>query len=250
MRCILALLVLLISLPAMAEEVVLGMSQDQVSISTDFNGDEILIFGAIKRESPISETPMQVIVTVAGPDQQLTVRKKARRFGIWVNTETVEVDAAPSFYAVNTTAPWADTISEVEDLRHHISIPRAIRAVGTESHDSQSFTNAVIRIRKDADAYQLNESSVDFREQTLFRTSVVMPANLTEGNYPTRVFLLRDKQVVSHYETTIAVRKVGLERWLYSLARNQPLLYGLMSLAIAIFAGWGASAAFQALRSQ
>jgi hypothetical protein len=46
----------------------------------------------------------------------------------------------------------------------------------------------------------------------------------------------------------IDVRKVGLERWLYNLSREQSLVYGLLSLAIAIAAGWLASAAFAMIR--
>lgn len=249
MRLVLALL-LTLALPAQAEEVVLGLSQDEVAISVDFDGSEILIYGAVKRETQINPTPLQVIVTVAGPNQPLTVRKKDRKLGIWVNTETVEVDSAPSFYAIATSAPWDQVISDVEDLRHHISIPRAIRSVGSEVTDAQRFTDAVIRIRKANETYQLNENAVDFHQQTLFNTALTMPANLTEGQYPTRVFLTRDRQVVSVYETVIEVKKVGLERWLYTLSRQQPLIYGLMSLAIAIAAGWGASAAFRMLRSQ
>ncbi|MEN8935704.1 MAG: TIGR02186 family protein, partial [Planktotalea arctica] len=75
-----------------------------------------------------------------------------------------------------------------------------------------------------------------------------MPANLTEGVYSTRIFLTRSGKVVSEYETEIEVSKVGLERWLFTLSRQQPLLYGLLSLAIAIIAGWGASAIFTVLR--
>ena len=75
-----------------------------------------------------------------------------------------------------------------------------------------------------------------------------MPANLTEGAYPTRIFLTREGKVVSSYSTEIEVRKVGLERWLFTMSREQPLIYGLMSLAIAIAAGWGASAAFRLVR--
>ncbi len=251
MRLFLALLVL-ISLPARAEEVVLGLSQDSVSISTSFDGSEILLYGAVKRETPIAEDPLQVIVTVAGPLQPLTVRRKERRFGIWVNTDSVEVDAAPSFYAIATSAPWDEVITDTEDLRHRISIPRAIRSVGAPMtvQDSQSFTEAVIRIRSAEDAYQLRENAVSLREQTLFDTAIQMPANLTEGDYPARIFLTRSGQVISSYETVIDVRKVGLERWLFSLSREQPLIYGLMSLAIAIAAGWGASAAFRILRAQ
>ena len=85
-------------------------------------------------------------------------------------------------------------------------------------------------------------------QSTLFRTSVTMPANLTEGDYLTRILLTRDGQVVSDFETVIAVRKQGLERWLFTMSRQQPFWYGIMSLAIAIGAGWAASAAFRLLQ--
>lgn len=241
----------LLALPLHAEEVVLGLSRDEVSITTNFDGSEILIFGAVKRETAISDDPLQVIVTVAGPSAPVMVRRKDRRFGIWVNTDAVEVDAAPSFYAVATSAPWKQVLTDTEDLRHKVSIPRAIRSVGAPDTvlDSEAFTDAVIRIRESEQSYQLNLGAVKLSEQTLFSTSLTMPANLTEGAYPTRIFLTRGGEVVSVHETEIDVRKVGLERWLFNLSRQQPLIYGLMSIAIAIASGWGASAAFRAIRS-
>ncbi len=247
----LLLLLTLISLPARAEEVVLGLSQDRVAITATFEGSEILIFGAVKREQAIPQgSPLEVVITVSGPDHPVTVWRKARRLGIWVNTDAVQVDAAPSFYAVASSGPFSQVMSNVEDQRHRVSIPRAIRSVGAPMNitDAQSFTEAVVRIRTNEGLYQLLENSVQIDEQTLFRTSIQMPANLTEGEYPTRIFLTRDGQVVSQFETVIDVDKVGLERWLYDMSRQKPLLYGLMSLAIAIAAGWGASAAFQLLR--
>ena len=245
-------LLLLCASAAHAEEVVLGLIRDNVSISTSFNGDEILIFGAIKRQEPIpDDAPIQVIITVAGPDQTLTVRRKEKRFGIWVNTEAVEIDAVPSFYSVATSAPLSQAISDTEDLRYQVSIPRAIRSVGAPMtiENAQAFSEAVIRIRENNGAYQLRENTVALNQSTLFHTAIRMPADLTEGLYPTRIFLTRDGQVLDMYETGIDVRKVGLERWLYTLSRQHPLLYGLMSLAIAIAAGWGASTAFRLMRS-
>jgi len=240
----------LLVLPVHAEEVVLGLSSDKVAITATFEGSDILIFGAVKREAPIAEAPLDVIITVAGPSLPVTVRRKDRRLGIWVNTEMVELDAAPSFYAVATTGPLDKVLSNTEDLRHRVSIGRAIRSVGaaTMAEDAQRFSDALIRIRRDKNAYQMREGDVAFDEQTLFRTSISLPANLTEGIYQTRIFLTREGRVVSQFNTSIDVRKVGLERWLFSLSREQPILYGLMSLAIAIAAGWMASAAFQALR--
>ena len=52
---------------AAAEEIVLGMDNDTIAITTSFDGSSILIFGAVKREAPMKETPLEVIVAVAGP---------------------------------------------------------------------------------------------------------------------------------------------------------------------------------------
>lgn len=246
------LLSVLATVSPASEDVVLGLSKDKVSINTSFDGSEILIFGAIKREDAIPDgPPLQVIITLAGPSTPLTVRRKEKRLGIWVNVDSVEVDRAPSFYAVMTSGPLREVLSEVDDLRYKISVPRAIRSVGAPDTvaDAASFTDALIRIREASRLYQLDETTVEIEEQTLFRASVQLPAALTEGAYPTRIFLTRGGSVVSTYETTIDVQKVGMERWLFELSRNQPLIYGLMSLAIAIGAGWAASAVFRMFRA-
>lgn len=251
-RVLIAILALL-CLPAQAaeEEIVLGLSQDKVAITANFDGSDILVFGAVKREAPIPDAPpLQVIVAVFGPSEKVTVRRKERKLGIWVNTDSVQVDSAPSFYAVATSAPFSEALTSTEDLRYKVSIERAIRSVGAAMHieEAQSFSEALIRIRKASGLYSIREDTVAVDQQTLFRTSIPMPADLTEGEYLTRIFLTRNGRVVSQFETSIDVRKVGLERFLFSLSREKPAIYGLMSLAIAIAAGWGASAAFQVMR--
>lgn len=238
-----------LALPVHAEEVVAGLSRDSVQITTNFDGSEILIFGAVKRTTPLQEDmPVEVIVTVEGPSAPITIRRKDKRFGIWVNNASVEVDMAPAFYAVATSGPIEDVLSDVEDLRYHVSIDRAIRAVGLEREDSEAFIEALIRIKESQDAYVTSFGSVKIEEQTLFTSAIQLPANLTEGDYKARFFLTRDGEVLDVHETTIDVRKVGLEQFLFNLSRQQPLIYGLMSLAIAIFAGWSASAFFRWIR--
>lgn len=246
------ILLILTALPcAAAEEIVAGLSQSSVSITADFIGSEILIYGAVKRETAIPKTPkLEVIITVEGPSTEVTVRRKDRRFGIWLNNATIVVDRAPSFYAINTTGPLESILSATEDLRHKISIPRAIRAVGisAEATDSPLFLAALQRIRRDNASYALSEGKVNLTENTLFRTDVALPANLTEGDYRVRIFLTRGGQVIDVLERGIAVKKEGLERFFFRLAHDQPLIYGLLSLALAVFAGWGASAAFRLVR--
>ncbi|MBB3712752.1 uncharacterized protein (TIGR02186 family) [Limimaricola variabilis] len=245
----LAFLLIALALPARAEEIVLGLSQDQVAITATFDGSDILIFGAVRREAPPPEAPpLEVIVTVSGPLAPATVRRKERRAGIWVNTEVFEVDAAPSFYAVATTGPLEEILTATEDLRHAVSIPRAIRAVGNRVSGAGDYVAALLRIRSAEGLYRYEEGAVDLERETLFRTALTLPADLVEGNYTTRIFLTRGGAVVDRYETVIGVQKVGIERWLYNFAQQQAALYGLMALALAVLAGWAASLAFAGWR--
>ncbi|WBU65092.1 TIGR02186 family protein [Paracoccus aerodenitrificans] len=234
-----------------AEQVVAGISSDAVSITTSFDGSEIIIFGAVRRETPIPMTgPLNVIVTVEGPSRSVTVRRKQRKLGIWVNTESVVVGAAPSFYSVASTGTLGLILDEDEDARYRISIPTAMRAFArpVDVEDPVDFTEAMIVSRIADGTYRLKQNAVRLVEDTLFRADFRLPANLVEGSYKTRIFLVRQGRVIDSYSAPLEVRKVGLERWLYRLAFDRPFAYGLMSLLIAAFAGWGASAAFRALQ--
>jgi uncharacterized protein (TIGR02186 family) len=250
-RLALALLILALSpMAATAEEVVADLNQARVSITANFDGSEILIFGAVKRETPIpTDNTLGVIITVEGPPEPVTVRRKSKVAGIWVNTAAAEIDRAPTFYAVASSAPLATILTETEDLRHKITTRNAIRAIDSgAAEELDLFMDALVRIRAEEELYQTRESAILLRAQTLFSTEFALPANLTQGLYRTRIFLIREKAVIDVFETGIEVRKVGLERWIYNLAHERPLIYGLLSLAIAIAAGWGASAVFRYLR--
>lgn len=236
--------------PGKPEAIVAGLSHDAVSITASFNGSEIMIFGAVKRSGPSPGDGLGVIVTLQGPQRSVKIRKKERRLGVWINTESLRVGAAPEFYAVATTAPLSRMLSPEDDTTFRISLPLALRAYAGEIavEDARPFTEAMVRLRERADQYRLDEGTVTLIDDTLFRADIRMPANLVEGDYKARIFLVRDGRVIDSQSAALDVRKVGLERWLYRLALHQPFWYGLLSLALAALAGWAASARFQAIR--
>ena len=47
----------LMALPVRAEEIVAGLSQTEVSITANFTGTEIMIYGAVKRDAPAPDKP-------------------------------------------------------------------------------------------------------------------------------------------------------------------------------------------------
>jgi uncharacterized protein (TIGR02186 family) len=234
--------------PIVDERVIAGLSQTHVSITTGFTGSEIFIYGAIKREAPIpKEWPLDVIVAVTGPLQPAIVRKKERRFGIWINDAGVKVDEAPSFYAVATTGPFNEVISYTDDLRYRVGLDHLVRYIG-ETYDAEykeGYPEALVRLRRNAGTYSELIGEVKVTEETLFETRIRLPANLVEGDYSARIFLLRNRTVLDAFESSIEVRKVGLERWIYTMAQEQSALYGVLSIIVALAAGWLASTFFR-----
>ncbi|MEM6677003.1 MAG: TIGR02186 family protein [Pseudomonadota bacterium] len=247
-RLLLLLAMMLASLPVRAEEVVAGLSQTRVAINTSFTGSEIFVFGAIKRTAPPPEGAVDVLVAIQGPSKPVMVRKRERQFGIWVNGPGVPIDAAPSFYAVATTRAFRETISFTEDLRHRVGLSEVIRLIDAPDwlvDERGDFLDAVVRVREAEGLYFIDEGGVRVTEEALFEALVDLPANLVEGDYIARIFLLRDGAVVDVYEQILPVKKVGIERLLHSLAHESPAFYGVASVLLALAAGWAASALFR-----
>ena len=246
-------LILALALPAKAEETfVTGLSTDEIALTADFTGSELFVFGAIRRDAPIDPDvdPLDIVITIKGPPNPLTVRRKERRFGIWINTESVDVRDAPSFYAIATTGPLRELMTEAQRLRFQIGMDQAVRKV--EGHptleDTSSFTEAVVRLREKQDLYEVLDGDVSLAEETLFQARIAMPANIVEGDYKAEFFLVRDRTVISTAETEIVVQKAGIERWIFNLSQQRPLAYGIMSVLVALLAGWLAAAAFRLIK--
>lgn len=244
------LLALFVTGPAPAQEtVVTGLSTGNIALNATFDGSELFVFGAIRRTAPIPEDagPLDVIITIKGPEKPVTVRKKDRIFGIWINDESVGVREAPSFYAIATTRPLKDLLTETGRLRYGIGMDQAVRKVegAPGVTDLTPFAEAVVRLREASGLYEQLDGNVTLAEDTLFQTQFALPANIVEGDYLAEFFLVRAREVVTSGSATIVVEKTGIERWLYNLSQERPLLYGLLSVALALLAGWLAAAAFR-----
>jgi len=248
------LICLLFAGPALAEgpRVIASLSQNAVSITTNFNGSEIFVFGAIERERPVDESDedLGVIITVLGPSSPVTVRKKARVFGIWANVESAFVDSAPSFYALASTGQLSEILSDASNKQASVTVDNAIHiATGPGGiADPAAYQSAIIRLNRDKGVYFDMIGEVEMVGKTLFQTHIKLPANLVEGNYLAKIFLTKSGEVIDDFQTGIRVQKVGLERWIYNLAHENSLIYGLLSILVALMAGWGASEIFRQLR--
>jgi uncharacterized protein (TIGR02186 family) len=91
------------SAPAYAEALVADLTSHLIAITTGFSGASVVLFGAI-------DGPGDVAVVVRGPDREMTVRRKSRIAGIWMNTREVTFANVPSFYFVSASRPLDEIV--------------------------------------------------------------------------------------------------------------------------------------------
>jgi uncharacterized protein (TIGR02186 family) len=240
---LLASLLLLTVGAARAEDLVSGISQDIIQITSNYTGTDIVVFGAIERAQ--NAQGRDIVVVVRGPDEPMTVRRRDRVAGIWVNRDAAKFDGLPAYYYLASTEPIARIAPPEALARYGIGL-QALRPSSIGSHhDPEPFRQAAIRYHRRTGLYVESPGSIDFLSETLFRTKVPVPAGVTRGQYNVEVYLFRDGEVVSAQSTPLFVDATGLERRLFNLAHDAPLSYGLACVFMAMLLGWISSVLFR-----
>lgn len=247
MKRVLAVLALMLGIgPALTAEqpLVADLSEHLVKITMGFEGAELLLFGAVEGEG-------EVVVLVYGPPETLTVRRKARTAGIWMNRDEMTFVEIPAFYQVMATAALGDWLPDAVRERHQIGLAHLELPLARDPHrqadpvQESSFRQALIRRKQDIGHYAATVGSVKMLSDRLFRTDVAFPTNVPTGTYTVEVLLVRDGTVISAQSTPLYVSKVGVLAEIYGFAHNFAAFYGAFAILFAILAGLGANAVFR-----
>ncbi|MBK1697059.1 TIGR02186 family protein [Rhodovibrio salinarum] len=232
---------------AETQDMVADLSKHLVAITTGFTGTEVLLFGAV--EEPRGGGPRgEVAVVVRGPATPVTMRRKSRVAGIWMNTASMTFDRVPSFYAVAASGPLAEIASPQVRQRNGIGLDALdlpLPPAKASPNVAEEWRDAMIRAKQRKGLFSADVRRVVFLGARLFRTEVYFPANVPTGSYQVETYLLRDGQVVSAQTTPLIVSKVGMEATLTRFAYNYGAVYGLVAILVALLAGWGGYALFR-----
>lgn len=229
--------------PARASGFIADLSHHLIAITTAFTGSNVLLFGAL------DEPGGDVVVVVRGPETMTAVRRKNRIGLVWLNTDELTFADVPSFYATAASAPLGDIVDPDEQRRFRIGVEhldlRPEEADGRSADEIAAFGQALIRNKEKEGLYAAEVVPVRFLGDKLFRTTLGFPANVPPGNYQIEVLQLKDGFVAGAQTSVLVISKVGLEAEIFDAARSQPAIYGLVSVILAVGAGWTAGIFFR-----
>lgn len=233
----------LVVAPARAEDLVSGVSQDVIEITSNYTGSDIVVFGAIER--PADNGTRDVVVVVRGPDTNITVRKKDRVAGLWINRDQATLNGMPSYYFIASTRPVAQIASNYTLKNFGLGLANLEPSYYHSHHPVEPFRAALVRhMQRDA-LYTETSTDVEFLSETLFRVRVPVPASVPRGKYDVDVYLFRNGNAVSAQTTPLFVDQTGLERRLFNFAHSEPFIYGVSTVLVAGLLGWLSSLLFR-----
>jgi uncharacterized protein (TIGR02186 family) len=241
-----ALAVVLVLLPCSgsAESLISTLSDDVVEITSNFTGERIVVFGAV-RGAPEVDPGYEVAIVVQGPEQDLIARRKERVLGIWANRTSREFQDVPSYYVMHLSPNFsgAGNLTKLRDYRLGIASLSFVQSAADKN--SQLFAKAVIDLKTAHGLYAERRSAVQFLAPNVLRTTFFLPSDIPTGDYKVSVYLFRGDTFLAGQTQNLNIEKGGFSERIARAAADQPLLYGLVCVALAGFTGWFAGVIFR-----
>ena len=226
--------------PAHGAAVLADLSSHIIAIGGGFTGDSVVLFGS-------TDGPSDIIAVVRGPERNMTVWRKGKVAGIWINAESLTFNNLPAFYAVVASRPIDELIKPSVAALYKIGVPylKYETASPASPERVRVFTDALMKEQRQAGLFVADIGKVTFLGERLFRATLSFPQNVPTGTYLVQVFLIRDGDVVSGQTTPLVVSKVGLDAEISDFAIRRSAAYGAIAIAVALAAGWLASLPFR-----
>src|SRR5690606_26509150 len=172
----------------------IGLSTDNIFITSDFSGADLTIFGAL--ENPNTQVLRQgrydVVVVLEGPPRPTVVRKKSRVLGMWINTESVAFKDVPASYSLAMTRQPQDITDAASYRRLALRSNNLFLQPLSPSVDETTLEEFSVALRERKNAaglYSERIGGVQFLSQSLFRATLYLAPHVPVGTHRARAFL-------------------------------------------------------------
>lgn len=224
------------SLPAHADQAVaLAVKPSDIDISASYRGTVLHVEGLAPQGSAIA-------ARFVGASTDLALRQKGKVFGLlWMNLGTVHLHNVPSVFLVEASRPLADVGGAALGLE---AVRKAV-TVEEGTSDSLDIPAELIKLKRQDGLYREETRGITVADNGSFRADIAIPSRMSPGEYRVEIFALRNGSISGSASAPVTVRLVGMPAWIDHMARDNSLLYGILSTLVAIFGGLAIGMIFQ-----
>jgi uncharacterized protein (TIGR02186 family) len=231
----------LADIPEAQQKVATAASKNLIEIGLSYQGDQIYFFGV----SPVKDCDLIIRLT-AEKSEEVKLSVKGRVGPFWMTVKQYQVSHAPFIYKIHSTKPVEQIVSpetarELELGYGAVQKQMKLHLIRGEAaaDDADRVFKGLVKIKEEANLYNIvaDPQRLEVAEGRLFKHYFRFPPAATEGRYVVESFAFLGGQQVGYGRDVIQIKKVGLESWLTSVSQNQPALFGIMAVIIALAAG-------------
>tara|TARA_R110001592_G_scaffold79054_4_gene236779 strand:- start:7209 stop:7967 length:759 start_codon:yes stop_codon:yes gene_type:complete len=225
---------------AKASDFAVEIAARHIDVTVGFTGSSIELFGDRRNKDT------DIAIVVEGPRKDITIWKKARVMGTWVNRYYLTFKDMPVYYHYASTIP-----QEIDDnldliMRYNgIGHPALFTSVDVEKSgsikDVTEFQDAFLKEKEKKGVYFDKPAEIKFINDNFFRVRFDIPASAQTGEYKIRSYLIENDRVVEQRVDYLKVEQVGVNALVYKMAHDHSLFYALACIGLALFCGWFAS---------
>ena len=231
----------LLSLPflAHAKPLTSDISHNEILIDARFSGQKLFLFGARNLAGDI-------VVVIRGPKQNYIVRKKEHIAGVWLNKKQMKFYDVYGFYDIYSTVDLSKIDDDLLLKNLNIGIDNLPMEYKGEGYieEIEDFRSAILHSKYEDELYIKDAGEIEFMGDTLFKTNLTFPKKIPHGIYSAEIYLINDNNLVGMQAIPVEVRRTGFESFVYDMAHENSVLYGIFCVLAAIFTGWFASMIF------
>lgn len=235
MRVLITIFIMIMSAPSKAQELVTQTARDKIDITVGFVGSSIEVFG------DRSNSDQEVAIVVEGPEVDITIWKKARVLGAWVNANSVKFKKMPSYYQFATSLDLRQAenkrILRQNGIGHDALFDKSPTRP-KDKKDIEIFQTALKDKKRREQVFFAESEKVKFLNENFFRVHFDVPASAPTGDYKIHSYLLENGKAVQHDINVFKVEQVGLNAFIFDAAHKYSTLYALTCVILAVFSGW------------
>lgn len=216
-------------------------NHDHITIDFTYRGSTVSVKGE-------ADAGTDLIVKITAPEGHQTMMKKGKVGGIlWMNVGSLRFERTPDLYEVFSTRSLEEILSEEQRAEHVIGYGALLQhvTIGPTSSEGEKATwfGELVKLKESSRLYTASVGRIrttalaDGRQRYELMTD--WPYQAPPGEYAVTVYAVKDRRVLERAECKVLVEHVGTVKALASMARNRAAFYGLVSIAIALGAGFG-----------
>ncbi len=221
-------------------------NHDHITIDFFYHGSTVSIKGE-------SDPDVDLVIKITSPEGHQVLKQKGKVGGaLWMNVGQLKFENTPNFYGLYSTKKVEDILKPEEMAKYVIGYPALekhieISPVSNDQEKARWFEEFV-KFKEAQKVYAYSYGKIATAAEAGRQNYSIItdwPYQAAPGDYLVSVYAVKNGKVVEQAESKVKVEQVGAVKTLASMAKDKAALYGILSVGIALGAGFGVGMVFK-----